>query len=176
MVWALINNRPIPAGLNVLHHCDNPPCTNLYHIYLGTHKQNTTDAKKRKRLAVGEQRSHLREQDIADIHLLYQQGAKLRELAEQFQLDGTSIGAIVHGKTWQHIERPFSEEQVLTFVYAHRQRGASHSRAKLTEEQVRSIRTMRTQGISARALAQQFQVSLTQIKDILRRKSWKHLP
>ena len=38
---------PIPSGMFVLHHCDNPPCTNVDHLYLGTHTENMADARHR---------------------------------------------------------------------------------------------------------------------------------
>ena len=41
-VWTLANG-PIPTGMNVLHHCDNPPCYRLDHLYLGDQKQNRAD-------------------------------------------------------------------------------------------------------------------------------------
>lgn len=35
--------------LNVLHHCDNPPCFNPDHLWQGTQKDNTLDAMKKGR-------------------------------------------------------------------------------------------------------------------------------
>jgi hypothetical protein len=40
---------PIPDGMLVLHTCDNPPCVNPDHLYLGTWKDNMQDRIKRGR-------------------------------------------------------------------------------------------------------------------------------
>jgi len=40
--WTLTNG-PIPPGMLVLHHCDNPPCCRPSHHFLGTHAENSAD-------------------------------------------------------------------------------------------------------------------------------------
>ena len=43
LTWEL-EKGPIPDGMVVCHKCDNPPCRNMNHLFLGTQKDNLHDA------------------------------------------------------------------------------------------------------------------------------------
>jgi hypothetical protein len=51
---------PVPDGICVLHSCDNPPCCNPRHLFLGTLLDNNRDAVRKGRNAKGDKSgSHL---------------------------------------------------------------------------------------------------------------------
>lgn len=45
---------PIPEGLLVLHHCDNPKCINPKHLFIGTDQDNSDDKVRKNRHPHGE--------------------------------------------------------------------------------------------------------------------------
>lgn len=47
--WEIEHGVPVPEGKCVCHHCDNPPCVNPAHLYVGTKADNARDRASRGR-------------------------------------------------------------------------------------------------------------------------------
>lgn len=47
-----LHHGPIPSGMLVCHHCDNPSCTRPDHLFLGTQTDNLQDASRKGRMSV----------------------------------------------------------------------------------------------------------------------------
>ena len=50
VIWELVNG-PIPAGMVICHHCDNPPCVRPDHLFIGTQADNMRDMQAKGRRA-----------------------------------------------------------------------------------------------------------------------------
>ena len=114
---------PIPDGMNVLHHCDNPPCVRFHpeHLFLGTTAQNVADRNQKgrdargdgngarlhpERLARGERqgRARLTATMVSAIRSAETQipGTR-RALALRFGVSEATIQQVISGKTWAHV-------------------------------------------------------------------------
>lgn len=105
--WRLANG-PVPDGLCVCHHCDNPPCVNPAHLFLGSQSDNLQDMfrKSRARRALGERapKAKLTESGVVRIRELRAGGRTLREIARLYGITEGTVRAAVTGRTWRHIQ------------------------------------------------------------------------
>lgn len=97
----------IPKGMYVCHRCDNPPCCNPAHLFLGTPHDNIMDARRKGRCVpkVGEDvhSAKLTDDHVRAIRILRQQEWSFRQIAEAYGVRWQSIQAIIAGKTWRHV-------------------------------------------------------------------------
>jgi len=101
-----IHNGPIPHGLHVLHRCDNPPCVNPDHLFLGTHADNLKDAADKGRMPKGTEHHNavLSDEDVIMIRRLYSPRIySTYMLAKQFGVGQSAIFKIISNKNWKAI-------------------------------------------------------------------------
>ena len=112
--WKLFRG-PIPSGLCVLHHCDNPGCVNPEHLFLGTPRDNARDCVKKGRhnFSVhpechvrGERawNAKLTEEDVRAIRREFTLGTNRKDMARRFGIGCKHIWAIANGRLWKHVK------------------------------------------------------------------------
>lgn len=95
IMWEATNG-PVPAGLNLLHKCDNRPCVNPSHLFLGTFKENTADMHRKDR-----GRTKLSSEQVRQIRALLSSGKlKQSEIAFRFNVKEACIQRIATWRTW----------------------------------------------------------------------------
>lgn len=93
--WQLTNG-PIPDGLFVCHHCDNPPCVNPAHLFLGTASDNNWDRARKGRSGIT---GKLSDDDIKEIRLLLsRRELSQREIGILFGVSRSAIENIAIGR------------------------------------------------------------------------------
>jgi len=95
-----------PAGLWVLHACDNPKCVRIDHLFLGTHDDNIADMIAKGRLVVprGERsgQAKLTEAAVLEIRATYTAGKGLMAISERFGVSKSTILRIASRRSWKH--------------------------------------------------------------------------
>ena len=105
-IYELLVN-PIPAGLLVLHSCDNTSCINPEHLWLGTQKDNVVDMYSKGRGVDNRGAKHgrvkLTEDQVGNIRSLYSRGVSQVVLSSLFNITRATIWKIVHNRIWRSI-------------------------------------------------------------------------
>lgn len=129
--------QPLSPDDLVLHTCDNPPCCNPAHLWVGTYKDNSDDMRSKGRAKYGTSEEISR------------------------RLKGRAATGARHAWVTHPEKLP---------------KGIGHGMHKLTDEQVREIRTAVAAGSMQSVLADKYQVCRQTICNIVHRANWKHLP
>ena len=101
MSWELYRGL-VPPKLYVCHRCDNPPCVNPGHLFLGNATENMRDAWDKGRMPRGEQcrKAKLTEYAVRLIRERAANGATQRFLAADFNVTQTTISHVIHKRSW----------------------------------------------------------------------------
>lgn len=152
---------PIPDGDKVLHTCDNPPCQNPNHWYLGSQKDNADDRETRGRgnHPKGERNnSRLTEGQVREILALFERGGHTQDIADRFGIRRRLVYAIARGERWGHLDRP---------PVTRTRKG----NPKLTDDDVRAIRQLRADGLTLQEIGARFGVTFSNVGHIVSGRS-----
>jgi hypothetical protein len=108
VAWEIANNKRVPDGNIICHHCDNRACVNPAHLYVGTWKSNAQDRETRGRShrPCGENHanSKLTTENVIEIRRLYDgRSWKLNDLADRYHVSFQHISDIIHRRKWEHV-------------------------------------------------------------------------
>lgn len=134
----------VPSGMMVCHHCDNPPCCNPSHLFVGTRQDNMDDMKRKGRSPAGtaSPNSKLTDADVMEIRRRYEAGERTEDIATRFNIKARNVSWVATGKAWSHLPGAVAPRRP--------------KRRILTAADICSIREMRASGVRATAIAAAF--------------------
>lgn len=110
--WELFQG-PVPDGLCVLHRCDNPPCVNPAHLFLGTIVDNNRDRTEKGRTSrhgaprgEANPRARLTEAAVLAIRAEYRsfdRQRSIRALGRRYGVSSATVREVVKGVRWRHV-------------------------------------------------------------------------
>ena len=83
---------PIPDGRNILHECDNPPCANPAHLFLGTRADNSAD--------MGMKGRRVSKLIAEQVHAIRADSRLQREIAADYGICRQQVSNIKLGISW----------------------------------------------------------------------------
>ena len=100
-MWEQLHG-PIPPGRYVCHRCDNPPCCNPEHLYLGGPDTNGHDKAERGRAFRHDER-RLTEDQARDARARFAAGRSIGALAAEHGVTTKSMRKLLRGVTYRDV-------------------------------------------------------------------------
>ena len=99
MAW-IVTNGEIPSGMFVCHRCDNPPCCNPSHLYLGSCADNLREMHEKGRYIA---KTWLTSVQVAEIRTLLSSQSNA-SIARIFGVSPSAISRIRSGKSYSRVD------------------------------------------------------------------------
>lgn len=104
LIYAVVHKLD-PGQKIVCHTCDNPPCCNPKHLFLGTFQQNVKDSVAKKRhssLIKGSAKVQalVNEEIVKEMRLSF---LSKQELAEKYNIGISNVYRILTKRSWKHV-------------------------------------------------------------------------
>jgi hypothetical protein len=98
VAWEL-SYGSIPTGALVCHSCDNPACCNPHHLFLGSHKDNTSDM-----VSKGRNAAKLDEFSVRYLRAAWSvRRFNKSKLAKRLGVCRHALSRALAGETWSHV-------------------------------------------------------------------------
>ncbi len=164
--WSYATVRgPIPPNTLVCHTCDNPPCVNPDHLFLGSNAVNMADRKTKGHYAtlLGAARPNALLDDEKAGSILKDPRPYLL-IAKDYGISTSTVESVKIRRTWRHVEGQA--------VHAKR---ISHRRGVSKNLNPEIVKDIRSSSETYSTLSQKYGVTVQTICDIRKGRSWKHV-
>lgn len=104
--WRIAHGEMPPSEVEVCHRCDNPPCVNPAHLFLGSHSDNMQDCADKGRMPRnGEQngRAVLNADGVREIRRRSDAGEASPTIAADFGIQSAQVRKIARRESWSSV-------------------------------------------------------------------------
>ncbi len=105
LMYEFVHGR-VPPGMHVCHACDNPPCCNPGHLFLGSNADNVADKMAKGRQPRGERhwQSKLTELTVSVAREMLSVGSSTAEVGAVLGVSRQTICDVKMGRTWRTVK------------------------------------------------------------------------